>query len=124
MGLTGALWGLPVLVLFAAVLWKSAFGRSPEATQAAAVLYLLAGPFFACGFMCGAAEEMYEIVGGGKIGNVIIVTVPLVGCAWCVGCGVISMRWRADLKIYADGARPDPLPDARPVRGDNPEGEE
>ena len=38
--------------------------------------------------------------------------------------GVISMRWRADLKIYGDGARPDPLPDARPVRGDDPESED
>jgi hypothetical protein len=114
---------LPVLVLFAFVLWRSAFGRSPDATQAATVLYFLGAAFFAIGTVSIATHGFAR--GGIRVrGFLLVLAIFGGGCCWCTLCAVASMRWRQELKLYVGGARPEPLPDARPLRDESPEDEE
>ncbi len=105
----GALCSLPVLAIFAAVLWRSVFGRSPHATQAATILYLLVAALFAGAFF------LYGF-GGVSGGPLTKFALPAAGCGWCLLCAKMSVRWRETLILHYDAACPELPPDARPKR--------
>jgi hypothetical protein len=114
-GFAGGVCFTPILLLFGAVFWKSTFGRSREASEAASVLYFLAAGLTV---IVGIGVLADALAGAGVTVALPALAVLVAVFVWLTLCGFLSMRWAADLEAYRRAHPPEPPPHARDRRDD------